>query len=1070
MNEISKFNLIDFLRNCSESSASAFENLKVLLEWLEDTKTQSQARIIFTQIENYILNENLADNIIEKYYFSIDKLSINSQENHSDYVTLLQLPSTFTPEDWSFTFFEGLLRCSQDEFYHRSVAELGCGNGWISIALAKKTNLYMIYGLDINPKAIVSAKINLYLNALNEKGQIKYDSKGKSLLDRVQFHVSDLLVYCIDNKIYLDKVIGCIPQVLSPNINIINNIIPENTSDEALYALSNYCSKQGYIEDQFGLGLVARATEESIQILKPNGKVILNMGGRPGQAVLNRLFTRRGFSTNIIWQTKIEQADDTDILTLVDIEKKSFYRFEFFMSAYSKESITARTAHAFSKAGGKIFHSLNVIEAHLNGSLKMRKILELLKNPDYSNARGALDLAYSDPSLVEEKISFLSSLTEKLMSLDCFPYEDVQGGKSFRRRIAEFFRTYWKVPISAKNMLIAPNRVEIIKNIISILGIKKSLIDLDLCKLLPPEILEENPVNLENDNAYIVIEAPKHCHSICELIEKLRPELVVCCLQHDEIQNQDSFLRLIEVTKKYQVKLIFDFSEHFNLTSIQKSNGLIEYLSGNYLPPHVSLMCGLIYNKIYADMDIAFLISENATLLKFLANAAELTYSRSTIITQEYYDTILFNLLNFHIKSDKRDKKLTIRLPLEEDINSTNLQISMQARNAFLDPALESADFTIDQDTVRLDYGENCLPCPVVLKSLLIESLSRQNISDNELFIEEQISHYLSQKYNGEFYKKNIILGNGISSLFSSIAKYCAKNDITLLFPTGTYGYFIAAAKFCGANLARIKTEEEFNFKYNILDLQNLFSKNLGKKYYLFLNAPIVNPMGQIYTRIEIQNIFALCAQYNVFIIMDTIFSGLEFNEQEAEKLGDIDFNNSAILGGISKEFSAAGLRFGYAHINNKKLFEFVKNDNLNFVSRPIRYTLAKFYSLINQGEESLKKHFLNQKNILKNRAHILSKILTENGWQPLTCEGGLFLVAKPSSLVGKKILLPNSHDTVEINANNVHEILFKATKLLINSSEWCGIPDYCRFVLSVSEKEFNMACEKVKEFYDLVK
>lgn len=48
------------------------------------------------------------------------------------------IPSIFIPEDWSFTFYEGLNRHPDSIFKDRTVAELGCGNGWISIAIAEK--------------------------------------------------------------------------------------------------------------------------------------------------------------------------------------------------------------------------------------------------------------------------------------------------------------------------------------------------------------------------------------------------------------------------------------------------------------------------------------------------------------------------------------------------------------------------------------------------------------------------------------------------------------------------------------------------------------------------------------------------------------------------------------------------------------------------------------------------------------------------------------------------------------------------------------------------------------------
>ena len=58
------------------------------------------------------------------------------------------------------------------------------------------------------------------------------------------------------------------------------------------------------------MGLIARAVEEGIAVIKPMGIMIFNMGGRPGQGVCKRLFERRGLLVNKLWQTKIIQASE----------------------------------------------------------------------------------------------------------------------------------------------------------------------------------------------------------------------------------------------------------------------------------------------------------------------------------------------------------------------------------------------------------------------------------------------------------------------------------------------------------------------------------------------------------------------------------------------------------------------------------------------------------------------------------------------------------------------------------------------------------------------------------------
>lgn len=1066
-----------FLNNCKKSSNQTFENLKYLLEKLDDPLTRKEARCALTDLFEFFSHADDYEDPISIYHFSIDKLITDGQENSNNTLLLLQLPSIFTPEDWSFTFYEGLARYPSSEFHHRTLAELGCGNGWISIALAKRCAPGMIYGLDINPKAIICARINLYLNALDNQGQSILDSEGKSILDRVQFYHSDLLEYCLENQIKLDKVIGCIPQVLAPDSSLVPSIMPEGASDEALYALSNYCAKQGYIEDQFGLGLIARAVEESIDVMKSSGKVILNLGGRPGKAVLERLLSRRGCKVTTVWQTKIEQAGDTEIKPLVDIEKNSSYRFEFYMGPNSADSISARTAYAYLQNGGKIFHSLQVIDAEVRDSHKMRKVLRLLKKEEYSDARSGLDLTYSDRSLVEEKLSFLARLSDKLSSDTAFDYEDVRGENSFRRNLAEFFRTYWRIPMTAKSILVSPTRAAFIKNIFSIYAIKKAIIDKEIAKELPTEWLQNDITDVGNQ--IFVLEAPKQCELVCKLIEAVKPELVVCSLTDYEIKGQDSFRRLIETAGKFGTRLVVDFSNGCELTSYPKGNGIFEYLSDQELPKHVTLICALIHNRIYSDLEVTFSICENETFNTAMCNAAEVTYSRTSVVLQEFYNTILIDLLGFHVKNNKRGMSHSLRLPKEEEKEFKANFVGFSTNYLYLAKhhAIKNSFHNISPNAIRLDYRENCYPTGSFVKAAIFESFVRQNISHYEQAPESEIIENVCSRFGFENVENSsIYLANGISALFAAICEYCALNNETLIMPTGNYGYFEAAAFFYATPIASLKTKIEQQFKIQAIKLREILSHE-KKKFWIYLNMPIVNPTGAKYSKQEIIEIFKTAEKYNATIILDTIFAELDFSQKE--NIYDISsiIKNYAphlkfvLLGGISKELSAGGLRIGYAYSSDYSTkIAFEKAVYIPF-PKTIKYAIRKIFYCLNKQSEEVTHHFFEQSTFLKERAEKLSHILSLHGWEPLDSKGGLFIIAKPTKLIGKsvQVKLNNKEENVTITGDNVHEVLFSLTGLLINSSEWTGIPNYCRFVLSVSELEFEKAIDKLRYFWNTV-
>ncbi|ESR44653.1 hypothetical protein KPL70_013542 [Citrus sinensis] len=102
------------------------------------------------------------------------------------------IPSIFIPGDWSFTFYEGLYRHPDSILKDKAVAELGCGNGWITIAIAEKwLPLKFCWFVVLMP--------------------------------------------------WLSVGLG---KVLNPNSNAMSKIITENASEEFLYSLSNYCGLQ----------------------------------------------------------------------------------------------------------------------------------------------------------------------------------------------------------------------------------------------------------------------------------------------------------------------------------------------------------------------------------------------------------------------------------------------------------------------------------------------------------------------------------------------------------------------------------------------------------------------------------------------------------------------------------------------------------------------------------------------------------------------------------------------------------------------------------------------------------
>ncbi|CAN6450428.1 unnamed protein product [Victoria cruziana] len=982
-------NVEEFLRQCQTSGDAAYNAFKVLLEMLESPATRTDARVFLTALQKrFGHSKDASARCFDVYHFRIHDvlLSDDRELQERGKMTMLEIPSIFIPEDWSFTFYEGINRHPNDIFKDKTVAELGCGNGWISIALAEKWSPSKVYGLDINPRAVKVAWINLYLNALDENGSFICDSEGKTLLDRVEFHESDLLAYCRDNRIELDRIVGCIPQILNPNPEAMSKMITENASEEFLYSLSNYCALQGFVEDQFGLGLIARAVEEGIAVIKPLGIMVFNIGGRPGQGVCKRLFERRGFRITKLWQTKVIQAADTDISALVEIEKNSHHRFEFFMGLVGNQPICARTAWAFGKSGGPISHALSVYSCQLRQPSQVKVIFDFIKN-GFQEISNSLDLSFEDDSVADEKIPFLAYLAKILKENSFFPYEPPSGSTQFRKFIASFMRTYHHVPLNINNVVIFPSRTAAIEVALRLFSPRLAIVDQYLTKHLPKKWLTSLMIKGTNcvadgnheEDVITVIEAPRQSDLLIELIKKLKPQIVITGMEEFEVVTSTAFEQLLDTTRETGSRLFVDISDHLELSSLPGSNGVLKYVAGNVLPSHAAIFCGLLKNQVYSDLEVGFVICEEESIFSALSKTVELLEGHTALFSQYYYGCLFHELLSFQLA----DRRPVVQRE-QKNSPTTMIGFTKSAITAFNDAEL-SVNRTKEAQLIHMDVDHSSLPIPLAIKGAIFESFARQNMTELETDVSEEIQLFIRQNYGFVMHNSSeLVYGDSPLALFNKLILCCNEEGGTLCFPACCNGNYMSAAKFVKANFATIPTTKESGFKLS----DGILTNFLGtvEKPWVYICGPTVSPTGSIYRNEEMKGILSVCARFGARVVIDTSFSGLEFNTGNMDKwnLEDILMElkehdphfSVCLLGGLSSVMLSGGLDLGFLIINDPFLIEVLHSfPGLSKPHSTMRYAIKKLLSMRCRKQTSFSEAISELKAILKARVIRLKEV-----------------------------------------------------------------------------------------------
>ena len=391
------------------------------------------------------------------------------------------------------------------------------------------------------------------------------------------------------------------------------------------------------------------------------------------------------------------------------------------------------------------------------------------------------------------------------------------------------------------------------------------------------------------------------------------------------------------------------------------------------------------------------------------------------------------------------------------------LTLSDAARRAFSHPAIQGSQLAFNPGTIRLDYGENELATPALLKETIFESYLCKGYATKGTNPHAALAGLLSQRFNLPTIG-NMSFGLGVAPIYSALLQMILDDDKPIYIPSGNYAYFEAAADYQNINCIKLETNAADNFKITPEILSNALSKQPGG--WLLLTAPIVNPTGAIYQPEELSALLTIASDLKTHVILDCIFSGLEFeqglhwdiknNVLEASKQSTADL---IIISGLSKEYAAGGLRFGYSWTPSSQLNISLGNIIPQSPHATLHYAVEKLIRAQLDTEPSLAAHLAQQRSTLVSRAEILSTLLTKNGWHVIRPEGGLFLLATPTRFIKETGL------TAIKGANLITEQLFDLQNVAINNSSWTGIAGYCRFVIAGNEQDFNQAMQRLDAF-----
>ncbi|MBN1208408.1 MAG: aminotransferase class I/II-fold pyridoxal phosphate-dependent enzyme [Myxococcaceae bacterium] len=949
---------------------------------------------------------------------------------------LLLPPSIFAPEAWAYTFLEGLLQVPLDEYDGKGLVEVGTGSGWICIALAKFTRLARVCGVDLNPHAPWVATCNAWLNG------------GERMVARLSFGQSDLLRGLPEGATW-DFLVGCIPQVLR------TEGLPEASAEadtQELYDLSNYTALQNVYEDHFGLGLIARLLDEVPEHLAAGGRLLLNLAGRPGRPIIERMFTRRGFTTQVRVARRVMQAADTDIRQLVALEQRTQREFEFFMEAHSPEPLRAATALGWLQAGHPIWHEVAVWEARLALPRETLELRAALRALDASKLAEELDLG----AVSQEQLGFVAALAERLARSRAMPYTHEAGDASFRRLVARYLERFFELRLPEEAIFAAPEREQAVYSLLL------ALCDPGDGVLVSRHLLPVYARALERAGVQVTV-----THSTLAEIHRLmgafQARVVFLSVMPGERTNLAVLREIVAEAGRRGIWVVLDESAFFHITSEVEPLTLFEFLAREPLPPNLVVLYGLIKNAVWPDLELTLLLPVPEPLRGDLEVAAEVTYSRIGTLAQWFYERTFAELLTFRISFAEPERPLARRAPAVPLPRSKRIE-RVAGFPAFAPKPFEEGD----PELVRLDHGENEGPMPQPLIEGLIAALAAPREVRAQHGLAEAVVGFLLETRGARYSPEDVVLGQGVWPLVHHLGVALRRRlgrAPRVFIATPCYGVLAPTwvAAGCEVELGPLATLQA--------------RRGPGGPDVAVISQPS-NPEGAYLTNEELVALATWAVEQRALLVSDEIFGLVNLTNPTAETVhSPVTLEQvvpgvgarTVLLGGLSKEFAAGGLRLGWLATRDRGLVTALRESGLVPPTLATARAGAWLYAAYARSPEgrllyparhrALREFLVRMRRELAEKRALIAEALPGDGRSETIEAGGLFLAPRVGSWLGKEV------DGERLTVESLPRVVYAHTHVALNGGAWCGDPERVRVVFSIPRDKLERARERLLAF-----
>ncbi len=914
--------------------------------------------------------------------------------------------TTFLPEDWSIFFAQKVSRWIESQGGNRErVAELGSGTGWLSVYLRARGLADYVEGGDRTDTAPLVSRINAQLNGVDSVRFVKSDLwSGMS-----QEHPFDLVVACI------------------PQIPLVAEMITQR-------GFADYAPHRENVMRPFGLGLIHDALTESLPRLRDDGRILLNLAGRPGLSTLLEMYRRTGYHPIVRDSEIIAQDPDTDIAPLAALEAKfPGVRFEFLPPEASE------------------------VTALLSG----REAVDLRDRQDVTGIRHRQFLIEGMPyrGVWEQVMSSEQVLPSKFR----WSYTHDAGTELYplRQSLARQLSRDWGLELNPDLLFIVPE-VELLADGILRLRVPNG------GEVAWVGELPEGFTGLRHSlKGYVHREVPWEPQGLLESLQANEVYGAVVAPPPLAWNEGTALNSLIEAFAERGRPLIL--VEPYGVRAAARPEGPLTLLAQNPKLAANTVLLQDLQTRWQGPLSLGVGMIADPQLFTAMSRFAELTYSRSSTPVQRLYLDLLQRL-------DQRDSNLVTSLQVSQGqwgpLNQQELEFSGPLARALEFPAVFSSGprGISSREIIDMSFGESEWQ-PSLEMSAAWEWARRHKNAYEEVYRDTQsaVQGFLRDSRRINVSLEQIVLGYGVHPLLARSMRYLGEMGgppLQVFVPQGSYGLFYPTAEAAGARMTSLATSPQENYLVtpHVLE-QTLRAPRLvpGSRRALLINTP-TNPAGRYYSPEQLAELAEVMRRHRGILLFDDIF-GLLHHQQipiqpqaYAARVWDAMGENGIYFGGVSKEFAAGGLRLGWALTQNLQWARALSRD---VRPKPDILALSASSRYMQNWRILIPEH----QNYLAGNRRLLTDLLQERHIDYHETEGGYSLLVDFSSFFRQQRSLRRHDGTqVRITPENLSQLLYEHAGIKVNDAQWSQTPGRYRFVFSIDNME--LAVERLRRFF----